>query len=119
MGVCTNKREDLALLLLDQLNMTRFFSAIVGADTLEYRKPHPNHVKGTIDRISGRHNMSIMVGDSETDIQAAQAAGIPVIAVDFGYTDRPVHTFDPDIVISHFDTLIGNIELLHQRMTGN
>ena len=119
MGICTNKREDLALNLLNKLELTPYFGAIVGADTLEYRKPHPNHVTGTIDLISGSHKKTIMVGDSETDIKAAQAAGIPVIAVDFGYTDKPVHTFDPDVVISHFDTLVGEIETLHQGMAGS
>ena len=117
MGICTNKREDLARSLLKRLELTQYFGAIVGADTLEYRKPHPNHVKGTIDLISGSQNKTIMVGDSETDIKAAQAAGIPVIAVDFGYTDKPVHTFDPDVVISHFEALIVEIETLHQKMT--
>ena len=46
-----------------------------------------------------------MVGDSETDIKTARAAGVPVIAVDFGYADVPVRELGPDRVISHFDQL--------------
>ena len=46
-----------------------------------------------------------MVGDSRTDIDTAKAAGIPVVAVDFGYTDRHVREFEPSVVISHYDEL--------------
>jgi phosphoglycolate phosphatase len=54
-----------------------------------------------------------MVGDSATDINTAWAAGIPVIAVDFGYTETPVNLLNPDRIISHFDALPGAVaELL-------
>ena len=46
-----------------------------------------------------------MIGDSRTDIDTAKAAGIPVVAVDFGYTDRHVREFEPSRIISHFDEL--------------
>jgi phosphoglycolate phosphatase len=46
-----------------------------------------------------------MVGDSATDIRTARAAGVPVIAVDFGYSERPVSDFGPDLIISHFAQL--------------
>ncbi len=117
LGVCTNKREDLALRLLNELEMTSYFGAVVGVDTLDVRKPHPGHITGTIDLIEGHLDYSIMIGDSETDIRAAQAAGIPVIAVNFGYTDKPVQTFGPDAVISHYDTLISEIKDLQRKLT--
>ena len=53
-----------------------------------------------------------MIGDSETDILTAKAAGIPVIAVDFGYSIQHVSSFAPDVVISHFDQLAGAIASL-------
>jgi phosphoglycolate phosphatase len=53
-----------------------------------------------------------MVGDSAADIMAARAAGVPVVAVDFGYTEVPVATLDPDRVISHFDALADAIDAL-------
>ena len=46
-----------------------------------------------------------MVGDSGTDIKTARAANVPVIAVDFGYSDVLIKTLGPDRVISHFDQL--------------
>ena len=59
----------------------------------------------TIDAAGGDHNRAIMVGDSKTDIDTARNAAIPVIAVDFGYTDVPIASLEPDKVISHFDEL--------------
>jgi phosphoglycolate phosphatase len=57
-----------------------------------------------------------MVGDSQTDIATAKAAGMPVIAVDFGYTDVPVTELGPDRIISHFNALPDSIaELLALR----
>jgi phosphoglycolate phosphatase len=79
------------------------FAAICGADTFAYRKPDPRHLTETIVRAGGNRERAIMVGDSRTDIDTAKAAGIPVVAVDFGYTDLPVQHYDPSRVISHFD----------------
>ena len=55
---------------------------------------------------------AIMIGDSETDILTAKAARIPVVAVDFGYSQEPVANFAPDIVISHFNELHGAVTKL-------
>lgn len=104
-AVCTNKLERLSRHLLEALSMTDRFQAICGADTFEVHKPHPDHLLGTVAAAGGRPDRAIMIGDSQTDIKTAQAAKIPVIAVDFGYTDAPVETFGPNHVISHFDAL--------------
>jgi len=68
----------------------------------------------TIDLAGGQPANTIMVGDSRTDIDTAKAAGIPVVAVDFGYTDQHVSTFAPDIVISHFDQLWDAVSKIDQ-----
>jgi len=112
LAVCTNKIERLTLPLLDQLDMTRHFDAIVGGDTYPVAKPQAEPVLGAIERAGGRKAGSVMIGDSATDINAARAAGIPVVAVDFGYTQVPVTELGPDRVISHFDELAGAIEAL-------
>ncbi len=78
--------------------------AIVGQDTFQIAKPDPRVLQGTIDAAGGARR-AIMVGDSRTDIDTARNLGIPVVAVDFGYTDTPVRELDPDRVISHFDQL--------------
>ena len=109
LAVCTNKLEWLSLRLLDALKLTTLFRAICGADTFGVSKPDPKILHGTIDRAGGNRARAIMIGDSMTDIATARAAGIPVIAVDFGYTEIPVAELDPDRVVSAFADLPGAI----------
>lgn len=104
-AVCTNKMEASSVALLEALGLTKRFVANCGQDTFAVHKPDPGALLGTIARAGGDPARSIMVGDSITDIATAKAAGIPVIAVDFGYTDTPVTALGPDRVISHFDAL--------------
>jgi phosphoglycolate phosphatase len=105
MAICTNKTETLSVRLMDALGMRPYFAAICGQDTFDFRKPDPRHLLATIETAGGDSVRAVMVGDSRTDIDTAKAAGIPVVAVDFGYTDRHVREFEPSRVISHFDEL--------------
>ncbi len=115
LAVCTNKLEWLSLRLLDALNLTHRFAAICGQDTFDVKKPHPDALRKTIATAGGNIAQAVMVGDSVTDIRVAQAASVPVVAVDFGYTDTPVAAFKPDLVISHYDRLPAAVfELLPQ-----
>lgn len=104
-AVCTNKYEALSTSLIGSLGLAHRFAAICGADTFAFRKPDPRHLVETIAKAGGDPARALMVGDSQTDIDTAKAAGIPVVAVDFGYTDRHVREFEPSRVISHFDEL--------------
>ena len=106
LAVCTNKRESLSRLLLDQLNMTGRFKAIAGRDTFPVCKPDPGHLTGAIALAAGDKRRAVMIGDSGIDIATAKAAGVPVVAVSFGYTERHVREFDPDMVIDHYDELV-------------
>ncbi|AXS42545.1 phosphoglycolate phosphatase [Breoghania sp. L-A4] len=119
LAVCTNKLEHLARSLLDELDMSRHFKAIVGADTFERRKPDAMPVLGAIELCGGDAVRSVMVGDSRTDIDAARNAGIPVVAVTFGYTPVPVDQLAPDRIISHFDDLWTSVQTLAPRATGS
>jgi phosphoglycolate phosphatase len=110
LAVCTNKLEGLSIKLLGALGLTSRFATICGQDTYGIQKPDPLVLHKTIAAAGGTAARAVMIGDSATDIRAAQAAGIPVVAVDFGYTDRHVSAFSPDRVIGHFDQLIGAIE---------
>ncbi|EDQ33533.1 2-phosphoglycolate phosphatase, prokaryotic [Hoeflea phototrophica DFL-43] len=105
LAVCTNKTEALARRLLDRLDLTSRFAAITGGDTFAVKKPHGDHILGTIEKAGGSVGNAVMIGDSINDILAAQNARIPAIGVPFGYSDKPVETFNPDVVISHFDKL--------------
>ncbi len=105
LGVCTNKPHDLSELLLGQLQLTRHFPAIFGAGRKPYSKPDPRHVFDVIDALKGEVTRSVMVGDSPIDVAAARAAGIPVIAMSYGYTPTPVHEIGADAVSDDFAEL--------------
>ena len=89
LAVCTNKLERLSVRLLDAVRLSSRFAAICGQDTFGIQKPDPLVLHKTI-----------------------AAAGVPVVAVDFGYTDRHVSTFGPDRVIGHFDELAAALETI-------
>jgi phosphoglycolate phosphatase len=105
LAVCTNKLEWLSLRLLDALGLKDRFAAICGADTFGVAKPDPAILRGTVARAGGRAEAAMMVGDSATDVLVARAARLPVIAVDFGYSETPVAKLSPDWLLSSFTTL--------------
>jgi phosphoglycolate phosphatase len=115
-AVCTNKLEWLSKLLLDQLGLSSRFSAICGADTFGVSKPDPAILRQTIARAGGELSSSIMVGDAGPDIGVARRAGIPVICVEFGYTEVPIADLKPDRLINHMRELPAAVEgLMLQR----
>lgn len=105
LAVCTNKRTDLAVQLLQALNLAVRFSAIVGADAVTDRKPHPEHYRATVMRAGGVVRRSVMVGDSAADVAAAKAAGAPVIVVRFGYADEAPERLGADALMNRYDEL--------------
>jgi len=105
-AICTNKREDMARLLMTELGLTSYFAAITGRDTFPICKPDPEHLFGAIRLAGGDPKRSVMVGDSTTDYETAKAAKIPIIGVTFGYTDIPVAELDCEAVISHYDAFL-------------
>jgi phosphoglycolate phosphatase len=109
LAVCTNKLEGLSRLLLETLGLTRRFEAICGQDTFGVHKPDPEILRRTIQAAGGDLRQSVMVGDSGTDIATARAAGIPVVAVDFGYSETPIAALRPDRLIGHFDQLVAAV----------
>lgn len=104
-AVCTNKVEAHSVKLLEALGIAHRFAAICGRDSFPYVKPDPRHLTLTIKKAGGLVSGTVMVGDSRTDIVTAQTAGVPVVAVTFGYTDTPLQGLGPDVVIDHFDEL--------------
>jgi phosphoglycolate phosphatase len=109
LAVCTNKLEWLSLRLLGALGLKDRFAAICGADTFGVQKPDAAILHGTIARAGGHSSSAIMVGDAVTDIAVARAAGIAVIAVDFGYSETPVAALGPDRIVSSFERLPATI----------
>jgi phosphoglycolate phosphatase len=111
-AVCTNKLEWLSRLLLDQLGLSSRFSAICGADTFGVSKPDPVILQQTVARAGGRLASTVMVGDAGTDVGVARRANVPVVGVDFGYTDVPMADLKPDRLIGHLKDLPAAVESL-------
>ncbi len=105
LAVCTNKRTALSRALLEALTIDHRFAAIVGADAVSNRKPHPDHFIETVARAGGDAARALMVGDSTADVRAAKGAGAPVVVVSFGYNDAAPNEMGADAVIAHFAEL--------------
>lgn len=105
LAVCTNKPILHTRLILDHFGIADRFAAVAGRDSFPFHKPDPRHLTLTIEAAGGDPARSVMIGDSRTDIATARAAGIPCICVPFGYTDVPIETLAPDIVIARFAEL--------------
>jgi phosphoglycolate phosphatase len=101
-AVCTNKRTTLSVQLLELLGMADRFSAIVGADAVSDRKPHPDHFRAAVTRAGGVVRRSIMVGDTVADVAAARGAGAPVVVVGFGYCDGGTESLGADALINRY-----------------
>lgn len=104
-GICTNKPERLAEILMTRLGVRDLFASLVGADTLPQRKPDPAPYALAVTRTGGAVNQSILIGDTETDRQTGLNAGVPVALVTFGPEGAGVSRLAPDALLDHFDDL--------------
>lgn len=110
LAICTNKPERLTRLLLDKLGWSTRFDAIVCGDTLPVRKPDPALLHEAIARAGG--GRAAFVGDTIIDADTAKAAGLPFVAVSFGFSDRPPEQLGADGLIHGYDELIPALERL-------
>ena len=111
MGVCTNKQEYLAVDLLKQIKIYDYFEYVAGSNTFDYCKPDPRHLTNVIEIMQGDIKKSIMIGDSESDANAAKAAGIPFILLEDGYTEKNANEIPHDHLIRDF---IGIEKIVHK-----
>tara|TARA_B100001996_G_scaffold364030_1_gene332723 strand:+ start:32 stop:721 length:690 start_codon:yes stop_codon:yes gene_type:complete len=102
MGVCTNKQEHLAVDLLKKIKIYNFFEYVAGRNTFEYCKPDPRHLTNMIEIMNGNIKKSVMIGDSENDADAARSAGIPMILLENGYTDKNIEQIHHDHLVKNF-----------------
>jgi phosphoglycolate phosphatase len=106
LGLCTNKPQRSTEPLLDALRIDHYFSAVFGGDLLAgIRKPDPRHVLAVLGRLGIDAAEAVMVGDSPNDIDAGQGAGMPVIAVTYGYALGPVDALGADYFIDSLTEL--------------
>ena len=90
MAVCTNKQEHLAVDLLKKIGINHFFEYVAGHNTFEYCKPDPRHLTSVVEILGGDIRKTLMIGDSETDANAAKNAGMPIILLEDGYTEKKI-----------------------------
>ena len=102
MGVCTNKQEHLAIDLLKKIGIYDFFDYVAGHNTFDYCKPDPRHLTSVIEILEGDIKKSLMIGDSETDANAAKEAGIPIILLEDGYTEKKISEIYHNHLIKDF-----------------
>ncbi len=105
-AICTNKPTHLSAALVSALGWDGRFAANLGFDAVPQPKPDPGHLLATIAAAGGAPGATVFVGDSITDTTAARAAGVPCIAVSFGFADRPVAALGADLLIDHYDDLL-------------
>lgn len=113
-GICTNKPEDLAVLLLTRLGVLDQFHSMIGADTLAQRKPHAAPYIEAVRRAGGDVAKSCLIGDTKTDRDTALAAGVPCVLVDFGLGDQNVHDLAADHIITDFEQLPAIVRTMAQ-----
>ena len=102
MGVCTNKQEHLAIELLKKINIYDFFEYVAGGNTFDYCKPDPRHITNMVEIMGGDIRKTIMIGDSENDAEAAKSAGVPMILVEDGYTEKKIDQIYHNHLIKDF-----------------
>lgn len=105
LGVCTNKPQVPTQGLLDALNLSGLFDAVIGGDVLGRRKPDPGHLGAVLAELAVEPAAAVMIGDSRNDVATARGLGVPCILVSFGYTSIPARELGADAVIDHFAEL--------------
>ena len=107
LAVCTNKPEDLARRMLDELGLDFFGEAVVGGDTFDFRKPDRRTLEAAVARAGGEPDRSVLIGDSRTDVETARNGGVPVILVSYGYRPEAIDDLAPDFVVHEFGAVPG------------
>ena len=109
-GICTNKSVEMSARLLRELSLAHWFGTLVGADSAARNKPDALPLEVAIHGLDGTPERAVMIGDSMADAGTAKAAGVPFIAVTFGYTTIPVSEFGADAIIDDYRELMGAIK---------
>ena len=102
MAVCTNKQEHLSNDLLKKIGIYNYFEYVAGSDTFDYCKPDPRHLTSVVEILDGDLKKTIMIGDSETDANAAKSANIPIILLEDGYTEKKINDIYHNHLIKDF-----------------
>ena len=111
-GICTNKPQVLADILLQRLGVRDAFDSMIGADTLAVRKPDPEPLREAARRAGGDPARCVLIGDSDTDRNTARAAGVPSVLVTFGPAGGDMAALRPEALLDDFADLPGVVQRL-------
>ena len=114
LAICTNKSQAATLLVLEGFDIAQDFEVILGGDAVEYRKPDPRHLLAALARLGKDSKEAVMIGDNENDYAAAQASGIPVILMRYGYLRVPSENLSPNAWLDNFADIPQTITALSQ-----
>ncbi|MCB8819008.1 phosphoglycolate phosphatase [Microvirga rosea] len=106
LGVVTNKPLVATTDILKALGLADLFRSIIGGDSLSQRKPHPAPLQLALRQLQVQPSEALMVGDNYHDVQAARAAGVPVVAVTYGYSHKPPSELGADALIDTMPELL-------------
>lgn len=112
LGICTNKPHDSALNVLGALGLERHFAVCIGKASRPFNKPDRRHYDAVADELGVAPADSLYIGDSETDVETARNAGVPIVLVPFGYSRKPAAELGGDRLIDHFSELVSVVEEL-------
>ena len=108
----TNKPEKFTLPLLQKAGLADFFEMVVSGDTLPKKKPDPLPLLHVCQKLGALPAEAMLVGDSETDIQAAHAAGCFVVTVPYGYNQgRAIDVATVDATVQQLTEVVDLLEL--------
>lgn len=105
-GLCSNKPDDLCRMLTRSFGIDRYIDETVGSMPGLPKKPDPAPLLAITGRLGVAPADALYVGDSDADVKAARAAGIPVMLVSYGYTLRPARQLGADGVIDSLAELV-------------
>ncbi|KAA0594819.1 phosphoglycolate phosphatase [Azospirillum lipoferum] len=107
LGLCTNKPERITRKLLGIMGLEGLFGAVAGGDTLPVKKPDGRHLTWVLEQLDAQDGSAraAMIGDNGNDVKAARSAGVPVVAMSYGYPRMPVEELGADLILDRFADL--------------
>lgn len=106
MGCVTNKAAQFTLPLLKDLGVSDYFELVVCGDTLPKKKPDPMPLLHAAEKLGAKPEQSLMLGDSQSDVKAARAAGFNIICMSYGYNHgEDIRNYKPDAVVDSMDEI--------------
>lgn len=115
LGLCTNKQHELTIDILNELDLAKYFSAVVGERMGRPRKPDPAPLRGVLSALGVQAGQAIMVGDSAADVGCAKAAGVASVVVSFGYSRIAPQDLGGDAIIGSLSELPNQFRALRPR----